>query len=90
MAVHRRPIEINAKGKRIVNRKFNPNYRDDMSAKEMDRFLETESIKVTASARMGCEFYWYLKLEHFLEIEREGQVQKVLGKRDMAGLRSKY
>lgn len=90
MAVHSRPIEINAKGKRIVNRRFNPNYRDEMSGKEMDRFLETESIKVTASARKGGEFYWYLKLEPFLEIEREGQVQRIVGKRDPAGLRSKY
>jgi hypothetical protein len=90
MAAHRKPIEINAKGKKIVNRRFNPNYRDGMSGEEMDRFLETESIKVTASARRGGEFYWYLKLEPFLEIEREGEMQRVVGKRDPAGLRSKH
>lgn len=90
MAESRRPIEINANGKRIVNRLLNPNYREGMSGEEMDRFLEMESIKVMASAKMSEDFYWYLKLDPFIEIDREGSMQRIVGKRDPAGLRSKY
>lgn len=90
MAEHRRPIEINMRGKQAVNRLFNPNYREGMSGEEMDRFLEKGSIKVIASAKMGGEFYWYLRLDPFIEIERDGAVQRIVGKREPAGLRSKY
>ncbi|MDW5562176.1 MAG: hypothetical protein SA339_03040 [Methanomassiliicoccus sp.] len=90
MPYHRKPIQINSHGKQIVNRRLNPHYREGMSVEEMDRFLEMESIKVIASEKRGGEFFWYFKVSPFLDIQGDDGGQRLIGKRNPAGLRSRY